>query len=831
MSGGSNDFRVVIAGGSIAGLSLALALERAGVDFVVLEAHAQVAPQVGASIAVLPSGFRVLDQLGCYADVLGLVNCSIDNFIIRDAGGAKLIHVEHLEEHLMQRHGYPMIFFERRMVIDVLYRNIRQKDKVLTSRRVVGFQQDEHGVVVECQDGSVYRGSILIGADGIRSTVARKMSELNGTSKKDLPVLYRCLFGISDKVPGIEENTMHHVTNYSSSLFAASGPNDRTYWCLFTNLGDTYYGDALPPYGEEEEAETAKIHGPDAVTETVKFSDLYERRITSVSTPLHEGVLEKWYDGRCLVVGDAVHKFNPIIGLGGMSALETTATLTNNLLALLKQSPNPSRAEVESVFAATQESRRPRAKALVDVSTTTQHRFAMETPWLRFMNRYFIPAKGQRSALRLLSEAYPGATSLKVARQGTSAENSKALPAWLPKPTARAFPYEDELLRAPVPRTAFVSLVTTLTLVGLGLLGVRLLLQTSLSNGTFRLVDEAVWQRSVEVPGKGMVELKPLIGPNGFLSGVDELLTTLVAVFLPLVAEDVTEVASLERKLHAGYFLVSVFLPIIAVIVVEGSRRRNTWSLVWSPSIWLALAQLFGLGLIMPLYVLAFFRSSAHTAYWMPAERFVPERFSKAVLPALVLGFLVPSALLAAPMVSTGVQKYIQQIIAFWQVTPVLTSWLAEVIARYFVRSKVTGEHGAVEDYSGLDIPSLGRLYDAVFFVAGSVHAAVLLAVIWVSGLSIVGIFLPSQTATPVASIVEGVGVFIKYDLLMTVVATIMWCVINFMEMKRVGIIQGSTLKRVVWLTAGCVAVGPGATLIALWKWREKRTARPELKA
>lgn len=81
-------------------------------------------------------------------------------------------------------HGYPMIFFERRMVIDVLYRNIRQKDKVLTSRRVVGFQQDEHGVVVECQDGSVYRGSILIGADGIRSTVARKMSELNGTSKK-----------------------------------------------------------------------------------------------------------------------------------------------------------------------------------------------------------------------------------------------------------------------------------------------------------------------------------------------------------------------------------------------------------------------------------------------------------------------------------------------------------------------------------------------------------------------------------------------------------------------------------------------------------------------
>lgn len=127
-------------------------------------------------------------------------------------------------------------------------------------------------------------------------------------SISDLPVQYRCLFGISDRVPGIAEDAMHHVTNYSSSLFVSSGPNDRTYWCLFHNLGDTYYGDALPPYGEKEEAETARVHGQDAVTETVRFSDLYERRIASVSTPLHEGVLDKWYEGRCLVVGDAVHK-------------------------------------------------------------------------------------------------------------------------------------------------------------------------------------------------------------------------------------------------------------------------------------------------------------------------------------------------------------------------------------------------------------------------------------------------------------------------------------------------------------------------------------------
>lgn len=100
----SKDFRVLITGGSIAGLSLALALEQHGVDFLVLEAHPEIASQVGASIAVLPNGFRILDQLGCYEDIMSLVNCTIDNFIIRDANGKKLIHVERLEEHLIERY-------------------------------------------------------------------------------------------------------------------------------------------------------------------------------------------------------------------------------------------------------------------------------------------------------------------------------------------------------------------------------------------------------------------------------------------------------------------------------------------------------------------------------------------------------------------------------------------------------------------------------------------------------------------------------------------------------------------------------------------------------
>ncbi|EOD43355.1 putative fad binding domain-containing protein [Neofusicoccum parvum UCRNP2] len=411
----SKGFRVVIVGGSIAGLTLALALEKNNIDFVVLEAYPEIAPQVGASIAVLPNGFRILDQLGCFEDILSKVNCTIDNFIVRDSDGKALIHVKDLDHHLVSRHGYPMIFFERRMVIEVLYQHIRQKDK----------------------DGEAFKGDILIGADGIHSTVGQQIwqaaSEKNPELKK---VQYRCLFGISNKVPGIGEDTLHHVTNVGSSSFAASGPNERTYWCLFFNTGTIHHGDDVPPYTDKDEAETVRQHGNDAITESVKFSDLYDRKIMSVCTPLHEGVLGTWHSQRCMVVGDAVHKFNPIVGLGGMSAMETCSALTNNLVALLASNPAASDISVSaiaSVFSATQSSRAPRAAALVAASRDTQHRFAMETTFLKFINRYVYPTMGTDGTLRLLSEAYPGAVSV------------ESLPLPEEKVRARNFPYEDEL--------------------------------------------------------------------------------------------------------------------------------------------------------------------------------------------------------------------------------------------------------------------------------------------------------------------------------------------------------------------------------------------------
>lgn len=56
-------FKVIIAGGGIGGLTLASALEKAGVDYVLLEKR-DIAPELGASITSLPCTTIVHEQLG-----------------------------------------------------------------------------------------------------------------------------------------------------------------------------------------------------------------------------------------------------------------------------------------------------------------------------------------------------------------------------------------------------------------------------------------------------------------------------------------------------------------------------------------------------------------------------------------------------------------------------------------------------------------------------------------------------------------------------------------------------------------------------------------------
>lgn len=61
-------FTVIIVGGGLVGLTTALALEKAGIDYVLLE-KGEIAPHLGASIAIHPHTHRVMEQLGVWPEI------------------------------------------------------------------------------------------------------------------------------------------------------------------------------------------------------------------------------------------------------------------------------------------------------------------------------------------------------------------------------------------------------------------------------------------------------------------------------------------------------------------------------------------------------------------------------------------------------------------------------------------------------------------------------------------------------------------------------------------------------------------------------------------
>jgi 2-polyprenyl-6-methoxyphenol hydroxylase-like FAD-dependent oxidoreductase len=105
------NFRVIIVGGGLGGLTLANCLQHANIDFVLLEGREKLGLHIGAGIGIDPAASRILDQLGVYSDLEGTFvgTAPTKSNVLRDVHGK--INVEGWDPALLAARLESIIFF------------------------------------------------------------------------------------------------------------------------------------------------------------------------------------------------------------------------------------------------------------------------------------------------------------------------------------------------------------------------------------------------------------------------------------------------------------------------------------------------------------------------------------------------------------------------------------------------------------------------------------------------------------------------------------------------------------------------------------------------
>jgi salicylate hydroxylase len=168
-------YRILIAGAGIGGLTAASCLMKAGHQVEIHEQAPQLA-EVGAGIQVSANAMHVLRHLGL-EDAITAVGVSPGAYVFRLHDTGEVIQRFSLSEEHLRMHGAPYTQLHRADLHDLLAARARQFDPnvVRLNHKVTGFTENADGVELHFADGTSARGDLLIGADGLKSVVRAQM--------------------------------------------------------------------------------------------------------------------------------------------------------------------------------------------------------------------------------------------------------------------------------------------------------------------------------------------------------------------------------------------------------------------------------------------------------------------------------------------------------------------------------------------------------------------------------------------------------------------------------------------------------------------------------
>lgn len=167
--------RAIIAGAGVGGLAAALALSRAGWDVQVLE-RAGAVEEVGAGIQISANGWRALLSLGVAEEARHCGFAPLAAEMRDGVSGRRMVTVPLGPEGEL-RWGGNYLQLHRADLIGVLLRALEAQapGAVRTGAKVSGYERRDKKADVLLESGERLDCELLIGADGVRSTIREAM--------------------------------------------------------------------------------------------------------------------------------------------------------------------------------------------------------------------------------------------------------------------------------------------------------------------------------------------------------------------------------------------------------------------------------------------------------------------------------------------------------------------------------------------------------------------------------------------------------------------------------------------------------------------------------
>ena len=328
----------IIIGGGIGGLAASIALRQAGLTVAVFE-RTPVWEAVGAGLSLWPNALNALRRLGLGEPMAALGTPQADA-VIRTWRGKPLSCLPASE--MARRFGSPLIGIHRADLQQILLDTL-DAGTIHPGAECVNIEEDATGVRAAFADGSYAEGAVLIGADGLRSTVR---AHLWGAA----PPRYAGYTAWRGVTPGDTQAVAGEWWGRGVRFGAVPLSEGRVYWFASVTAPE---GGADPP-GERKQTLLRLFDGWDAPVLTliaatgeaaILRNDIYDR-----------DPLPRWGRGRVTLLGDAAHPMTPNLGQGAGQALEDAIVLG----ACLRANGDPA-----STLRAYEDKRRARTAAVV----------------------------------------------------------------------------------------------------------------------------------------------------------------------------------------------------------------------------------------------------------------------------------------------------------------------------------------------------------------------------------------------------------------------------------------------------------------------------------